>query len=488
MRGRASIGKRWLAASAAVAVTAATTFGATAHDAADSNETYSTAVQLAGTTLGVGGTTEGWGLSIPFNFNGTIMPEGDLYWGVAYPGMFLVDIPVISDLPVLSDLPYWPQSMGSSVDKGVAALGKAVAKMPPDEKTTIIGMSQGAMVVENVRADMADDPNYVQNAQNYEFILLGNPYRPAGGIATRLTGFMDAPIFNLLDFSRERPASTDSPFKTTDYSNQYDPVSDFPAYFNPLALANAGVGFFFQHAIPGYFFDDPNAANRVETTVGNTTYVLLPQHLPLLYPMHVAASLVGMERFVDFMEPTLRVLVEMGYDRTADPSKVQPFSFFTPRSKIEAGLRQLPGAIAEGAEILAGKPYTPPAPPAPIVSGADPGAVVALGVDASEVAAQREATPREALRQVAARTVPGTTPVSTKDLSTEGTVASTPDAKPEAPARHAADKIRVRIEKAVDNKIGKNFKIGKGLNRADAERTAGADKPDRAGRVAKSRR
>ncbi|WP_102142575.1 PE-PPE domain-containing protein [Mycobacterium hubeiense] len=356
--------RRCLAGGAVVVISAALTVSVP-----DAGRTplYNAAVRLAGTTLGVGGTIEGFALSIPFNFYGTIVPEGDRYRPVPYPGIAGVDIPIVSDLPVLSYLPYWPQSMTSSVDKGAFLLSRAIAAQPTDDKTTIIGMSQGSMVAETVRAEMAEDPEYVANADNYEFILLGNPYRPVGGIATRFNFFNDTPIERLLGVPIGRPGPADSPFKTTDYSNQYDPVSDFPAYFNPLSLANAAAGAVFQHAIPGYFLDDPNNPNRVETTVGNTTYVLLPQHLPLLYPFHVAASVVGMERFVDFAEPALRVLVEMGYDRTADPSQVSEFSLITPPEKIAEAVQQLPGAVAEGVEILGGKKYVPPAPPAPVV-------------------------------------------------------------------------------------------------------------------------
>ena len=364
---RRARGTGWLA-SGAVVVAAGITFTIPATGPGAIPTLYGAAVELAGTTLGVGGTFEGYALTIPWNFYGTIVPPGDTYQPVPYPAIIGFNIPVVSDLPGLSDMPYWPQTMSQSVAKGVAFTKSAIAALPAGEETTIIGMSQGAMVVETVRADLANDPNYTANAQNYHFIMLGNPYRPNGGMLTRFESFNGTLFESLFGIPYGRPGPADSPFPTTDYSNQYDPVSDFPAYFNPLSIANATVGFVFQHAVPGYFFDDPNNPNRVETTVGNTTYVLLPQHLPLLYPFHVAASFVGLQRFVDFAEPILRVFVEMGYDRTADPSQVKEFSFVTPPEKFAEAMQQLPGAIAEALAILAGKPYVPPAPPQPIVA------------------------------------------------------------------------------------------------------------------------
>jgi PE-PPE domain len=328
---------------------------------------YTAEVRLTGTTIGVGGSFEGFGLTIPAYFYGKIVPEGDTYHSVPYPGSINLNYPILSDLPGLSDLPYWPQSMTKSTDKGASFVLTDLKKVPAGEKVTLAGLSQGAQVLEVVRAAMANDPAYVANAQNYNFTLLGNPSRPVGGMLTRLGFLSQVPVLNDL-FPFGRPGPVDSPFKTVDYQNQYDGFADFPAYFNPLAITNSLVGIAFEHIFPGYALDNPNNPNAVSTTVGNTTYVTIPQLLPILYPFHVAAATIGAQRFVDFLDPVLRVFVEAGYDRTADPSKVQQLSLFTPISKIVQAIGQLPAAIAESMAILGGKPYNPTVP-APIVPG-----------------------------------------------------------------------------------------------------------------------
>ncbi|OBB26123.1 PE-PPE domain-containing protein [Mycolicibacterium peregrinum] len=335
---------------------------------------YSAAVRLVGTTIGVGPSFDGFGLSIPLFFYGRTVPEGDSFHTVPYPAQINLDFPIISDLPGLSDIPYWPHSLKRSEEIGAGYLQQDIAGTPADDKVTIIGMSQGTEVAEIVRAEMAKDPNYVANAGNYEFVFIGDPYQPNGGILARFTSWSDVPVLGDI-FPLGRPGPSDSPFKTTYYQNQYDGFADFPAYFNVLSIANALAGILFQHVFPGYVLEHPDAANAVSTQVGNTTYVTLPQYLPLLAPLRIPAALIGAERFVDAMDPVLRVFVEMGYDRTADPSQVKEFGWTTPEEKIHEALNALPGAFEQSLAILAGEKYTPTLPQ-PVVSGAEPEAPV----------------------------------------------------------------------------------------------------------------
>ncbi|MFV8053943.1 PE-PPE domain-containing protein [Mycobacterium sp. 48b] len=332
--------------------------------------TYSAAVRLIGTTIGVGPSFDGFGLSIPLFFYGSTVPEGDSFHTVPYPAQIALSIPVISDLPGLSDIPYWPQSLKRSEEIGAGYLQQDIANTPADDKVTIIGMSQGTEVAEIVRAAMAKDPNYVANADNYEFVFIGDPYQPNGGILTRFTSWSDLPVLGDI-FPFGRPGPSDSPFKTTYYQNQYDGFADFPAYFNVLSVANAVAGIVFQHVFPGYVLEHPDASNAVTTQVGNTTYVMLPQYLPLLAPLRIPASLIGAERFVDALDPVLRVFVEMGYDRTADPSQVKEFSWVTPEQKFHEALNELPAAFAQSLAILGGEKYTPTLPQ-PVVSDVEP--------------------------------------------------------------------------------------------------------------------
>ncbi|BBX27501.1 PE-PPE domain-containing protein [Mycolicibacterium alvei] len=336
--------------------------------------TYSAAVRLTGTTIGVGASYDAFGLSVPMFFYGTTIPEGDSYHTVPYPAQISLSLPVISDLTGLSDLPYWTQSLKRSEQIGAGYLLQDIATIPTGEKVTVIGVSQGTQVAEIARTQMAKDPNYVANADNYEFVFIGDPYQPNGGILARFTSWSSLPVLGDI-FPFGRPGPSDSPFTTTYYQNQYDGIADFPAYFNVLSLANAIAGTPLGHTFPGYVLEYPDAPNAVSTQVGNTTYVMLPQYLPLLAPLRIPAALIGAERLVDAIDPVLRVFVEMGYDRTADPSRIKEFSWVTPDRKIHEAMDALPGAFEQSLAILGGEKYIPTLPQ-PIVSGAEPDAPV----------------------------------------------------------------------------------------------------------------
>ena len=349
---------------------------------------YSAAVRLLGTTLGVGGSFDGFGLSMPLFFYGTAVPAGDSFRIVPYPAQINLDYPIISDLPGLSDIPYWPQLLTQSAAVGAGYLERDIAAVPAGEKLTIIGMSQGSQVTEIARADMAKDPNYVANADDYEFVMVGDPYTPNGGILARFSSWNQMPILgDLVPFGRPGPA--DSPFKTTYYQNQYDGFADFPAYFNVPAALNAVFGIVFQHMFPGYVLESRDEPNAVSTTVGNTTYVTIPQRLPLLAPLRLAASLIGAQRLVDALDPILRVFIEMGYERTADPSAVKEFGWSIPDRKVQEAIDALPDAFAQSLAILGGAGYMPTLPVPDVAANPVPTPVVdhpAIPVDTSPFA------------------------------------------------------------------------------------------------------
>lgn len=395
--------------------------------------TSSAAIRLLDTVIGVGPSFDGFGATIPLLFYGTAVPAGDTFYTVPYPAMINLGYPIISTLPILSTVPYWPETLTQSERIGAGYLEHAIGKEPAGEKLTIIGFSQGTQVGEIARADMAKNAGYLANAQDYSFVFIGDPYTPNGGILARFTAFAHLPVLGDL-FPLGRPGPSDSPFKTTNYQNQYDGFADFPQYFNPLAITNALLGIAFEHVLPGYVLESPDGSNTVKTTVGNTTYVTIPQYLPLLAPLRLAASLVGAQRFVDALDPIVRAFVEMGYNRTADPSQVGEFAWGTTTQKIRDGLQQLPAAFAEGLRILSGAPYHPTLPQ-PVVSPTQPTTPVtdhpAQPVDNSP---QAQAV-RAAVLRVSAAITKFVTPLSKLLQIVGGKAAPSPAATPAIPAQ-----------------------------------------------------
>ena len=165
-------------------------------------------------------------------------------------------------------------------------------------------------------------------------VLTANPNRPNGGLLQRLAPF-SVPV---LDLIATGPTPTDTGIRTFDIAFQYDGVADFPQYpLNLLAdlnlLAGADIHHSYMTGRNGYTeselaqaLNDP--ANR--QTYGDTTYISIPaKQLPLLAPLRQFGRATGLTALTtpiaDLIEPALRVLVELGYDRTS--SYGQPAQF-----------------------------------------------------------------------------------------------------------------------------------------------------------------
>jgi hypothetical protein len=183
----------------------------------------------------------------------------------------------------------------------------------PGDPVVVFGYSQGAQIAAIEKQRLQDAAGANAQLPPVTFVLTANPIRPNGGLDARLNGLLGplstwwTPIVS---------APTDTQFKTYDVARQYDFFADFPAYpLNPFATANAVFGLL-NHDYSAVSLD-PSSPNYDPNTVvqqyGDTTYYLIPsKELPLLSPVRA----VGLGPIADAVEPTLRVLVELGYDRT----------------------------------------------------------------------------------------------------------------------------------------------------------------------------
>ncbi len=184
-------------------------------------------------------------------------------------------------------------------------------------------------------------------------MAIGDTNRPNGGILARFPGL----YIPGLNVTFDGPAPTDTGYKTTDIAFQYDPIADFPQYpIDLLADLNAIAGFlgvhatypnpylpipagipFFPTALPdGYTptalqqaMADP--ANR--QVFGDTTYITLPAiNLPILQPLLDIGADTGTswltKPIVDLIQPTFRVLIELGYNRTIPYGQPTPAGLF----------------------------------------------------------------------------------------------------------------------------------------------------------------
>jgi PE-PPE domain/PE family/PGRS repeats len=287
-------------------------------------------IGVANTALILGGTgfnplhalTGAMGPSIP----GYVGDVEQLYLSSNYPGYtpeFLVTPEKLYPLSGLRSLTF-----DVSVARGVNDLNAAImAQHAVGDHTVVFGYSQSAVIatlemryLETLPAGLRPGPDELS------FVLIGNPDRPDGGLFARLAG-ISIPFLGLTASG----ATPTNAYPTIDYAVQYDGVADFPQYpIDIFADANAMAGILFVHPQYSYLTAGQIASGVVQPVSPadtQTTYILIPnQNLPLLDPLR-ALPFVG-NPLADLVQPDLRVLVELGYDRTAYQDLPTPFGLF----------------------------------------------------------------------------------------------------------------------------------------------------------------
>lgn len=239
---------------------------------------------------------------------------------------------------------FWPfpqwgglegQKYDRSVAEGVVNLEAALRRQyleDPDEPVVLFGASQSATVVTFVKRKLATHPEGMP--AQVQIVLIGNPNRPNGGLLARF-----APLtIPVLEFTGSGGTPTDAGMPTTDIAFQYDIAADFPKYpLNLFALLNSIIGI----DIHGDYLLNRNGYTEAELQAamqdpanqqihGDTTYITIPtKRLPLLAPLRQLGvdrnATAVTEPLAALLEPTLRVLVELGYDRGAGYGRASGF-------------------------------------------------------------------------------------------------------------------------------------------------------------------
>lgn len=274
------------------------------------------------------------------------------------------------------DEPWWKLSglfdltADQSLQAGVADLEAAMAANGNDH-LVIFGWSQGAGVANAEKRKLAEQYPAGTTAPEIDFVLLGDPNLPNGGIASRFAGL----YIPILDFSFNGPAATDTQFDTVEINRQYDGFADFPLYpLNLVADVNAAMGIVFVHtemfsvSLPD---DDPTTSPAYQGTHRDTSYYFFQtEDLPLFAPLRI----LGVpEPVIDVVEPFVKVLVELGYDRSIPPWEPTPVRLI-PRLNPAKVITDLVNAIGEGitnAAALIGVPTSRRVPAAPATAGQD---------------------------------------------------------------------------------------------------------------------
>nr|WP_090339641.1 PE-PPE domain-containing protein [Mycolicibacterium malmesburyense]CRL68082.1 PE-PPE domain-containing protein [Mycolicibacterium malmesburyense] len=327
--------------------------------------------------------------------------------GVDYPASFW-PIPLPGWCPNLSC-----DKFDVSVAKGVDKLRETLALMqgmnpPHDGKVVIAGYSQGARVVTIAKTKIANGEwnDVIAGLDSVEFVFIGNPNRPNGGILTRLGILGHIPI---LDVTTGEPTPTGPPdFKTKDWAIRWEGIADFPQYLlNPLAIVNSLLGFYYDHGTylarngesepnetPGgwtieeweelttYPEKHPDLVQIQKLPGSDTTYYTVrPKVMPVVRPLH-AIPLIG-KPIADFLEPILEVIIEeTGYNRNIPYGQYSPIGLIPIFNPITLVAKLIP-AVVQGVINFLGN-FVPALAPKPLEITPKPVGPVAPGQDEHE--------------------------------------------------------------------------------------------------------
>jgi PE-PPE domain len=271
--------------------------------------------------------------------------NGCVLVGIPYPASFF-PIPLPGWCPGLS-CDTWNVSVGT----GVANLNSELFNQlnnptPGNQQIVLFGYSQGGAVVSTEVNNLAGLDQATKD--RITVVTIGNIDNPQG-LWTRLSFLPTIPILNIT-FGPTLP--TNIGIKSTNYDFEYDPVGDAPLYLlDPLSLLNALAAFQYVHGnylVPNsndptgslpYGYTDATLAAAISNpanirTYQDATFVLIPWQgtLPIYQPFIDIASATGttplVKPIVDLLTPATKVLIDLGYNRTANPGIPQTFQLF----------------------------------------------------------------------------------------------------------------------------------------------------------------
>jgi hypothetical protein len=171
------------------------------------------------------------------------------------------------------------------------------------------------------------------------FVLVGDPMNPNGGMFTRFPG-LGLPHLGGM-YSGGTPSNA---YPTVIYTGEYDGFADFPRYpIDVLADLNALMGVLYVHNVyPTFTATQVGSAVELSTSGATmTTYYMIPtENLPLLEPLR-AIPIIG-NPLADLLQPDLTYLINWGYGdpaygySTGPANVVTPFGLLPPHSATVA--------------------------------------------------------------------------------------------------------------------------------------------------------
>lgn len=371
---------RWLSRSMVTAAVAALVVGLLC-----SLQSVATGIRLmSGTVLAMGGASNPHGLRMAEELEGYFSGSP----GTPYAGYDFQPVEWSADVVAYG---FGSLSYDQSQSEGVAAIDAAIhaAIDAGDSGSPVVAVGYSAsagVLTKELRAlgSRREAGLPTPDPSDLSFILFGNPNRPNGGILNRLPG-LRLPFPLGVTFDGPTPLTD---YQVLDVSWEYDPVSDLPNQpFNVLADLNTLVAFATRH---GFYYDvdlTDTSSYVADITVGNTRYVTLRrEHLPLLEPLY--KWLPVLTPVLDAVEPVMRYVIDLAYDRTVSPAVSTPLAW--------SPARRDPAAVIDGfiSALHGSRNQVPP----PIDGGAPAAPLKALR-DSNSSATSTEPTKRSQTTQ-----------------------------------------------------------------------------------------
>jgi diacyltrehalose acyltransferase len=208
-------------------------------------------------------------------------------------------------------------SVGESVDVGAPNVIGAIREGGPG---TVIGLSEGAMVLNAVQERLAYDPA-APPPNELSFAMYGDPVaRHAFGESFLTQMFPVGSVVPSLDY--RIPPPVESQYDTYQFVSAYDSIADWPDRpDNWMSLLNAVVGLATGHTAVAFTNPSMVPPQNIRTTVNSrgaktTTYLIPEQHLPLVMPF----KYLGVpEETLNQLDAVLKPMVDAGYSRNDDP-------------------------------------------------------------------------------------------------------------------------------------------------------------------------
>ena len=223
-------------------------------------------------------------------------------------------------------------SIGESVDEGENNLDAAIRA---GGHGTAMGLSEGALVLNAVKARLAHDPTAPAPSE-LSFATFGDPIAKHPFGESFLT--QNFPVGSVVPFMDYRiPAPVESQYHTDQFISAYDSIADWPDRpDNWMSVMNAIAGLATGHTAIAFTNPSNVPAQNIRTTVNSrgattTTYLVPEEHLPLVLPF----KYLGYDRdTLNQLDAILKPRVDAGYSRNDNPATapitVDPVNGFDP--------------------------------------------------------------------------------------------------------------------------------------------------------------